>query len=150
MQETTISLSWRYSECTTNSASLLWIHYFSRFNYKSTIVFPNSLWIQYLYPDFLWIHYLFPKIHSEFIISISFSWIYSAFTINSANILWIHYLFSRIDYVFTIFCIESLWITFFFRENTIHPLSLSCIRNRSPKFTMNPREEFKFTIFFAK
>ena len=40
--------------------------------------------------------------------------------------------------------------TIFFRENTIHPLSLSRIRNLPPKFTMNPREEYKFTIFFAK
>ena len=40
--------------------------------------------------------------------------------------------------------------TNFFRENTIHLLSLSRIRNLPPKFTMNPREEYKFTIFFAK
>ena len=116
-----------------------------RDNYKSTIVFPNSLWIQYLYPEFfmnklsfsensLWIHY---------------------FNIFFVKILWIHFQFrklsvSPIDYVLTIFALNHYESTIPFRENTIHPLSLSRIRNLPPKFTMNPREEYKFTIFFAK
>ena len=122
---------------------------FSRFNYKSTIVFPNSLWIQLsriFYENIIFFR--------KFTLNSIFQYLFREYTLHSLSIPQIYYeftiFFRELTMYLLYFALNHYELTNFFRDNTFHPLSLSCIRNCSPKFTMNPREEFKFTIFFAE
>ena len=157
-----LGILYSLSECTINLKSVPHIHL------KSTIRFPESLWIHYLLRGFSRNLLSFGEITMN-----KFSGIQYQFTICFTNELWIH-LESII-----IFAI-SLWIQYLFRNFTItspsffeNSLSLARLHyefslnllsfsrnhfkfkflNLFRLFTLNPlslsRNHYRFTIFFA-
>ena len=126
-----------------NSLSSLWNHFEFTFMYANLSLF---LRIHYLLHEFT-MDYLFCEFRIDLLSS---SWRYSEFTINFANLLWIHYLFRQLTMYWLYFALNHYELTIFFHENTVDPLSMSCIHNFLCKFTINPRNDYKFTIFFVK
>ena len=108
-----------------------WIQYkftiFTRIYYEFTIFFANPLWFHNLFREFVMNSLSLPRIYYDFTILTQthyefsfFSWICYELTILRAKTPWIHNLhrefrmnplyFSRINYEFTRFFANSLWI----------------------------------------